>query len=779
MPLGEQKPRRNAPCVEPGLPAPIARKQIRVSGIVQGIGFRPFVYRLAQRFQLDGWVQNTSEGVQMEVEGNPGAIDSFLQALAGEPPPFAHIEAIAVTELEPVGETGFTILKSAAEDDQFVLVSPDLATCADCRSDFTDPENRRFGYPFTNCTNCGPRYTIIRDIPYDRHRTTMVAFRMCAACQAEYDDPAGRRFHAQPNACGVCGPSLTLEAGGSAGESREIIGQAQRLLSAGQVLAIKGLGGFHLACDAENDAAVRQLRERKRRSDKPFGLMAPDLPAIERFCFVSDTDRAALLSVERPIVILPRRVPSLISPAVAPGNNTLGVMLPYTPLHHLLFDGAPYRVLVMTSGNMSEEPIVTGNDEARERLGNVADTFLFHDRDIYMRTDDSVVRTFEGQPRVLRRSRGYAPLPIDLGSEMTEVVACGAGLKNTFCLTKGRYALLSQHIGDLENYETLEFFRETLEQMKRLFRVKPRVAAYDLHPGYLSTRFALELDGVEKIGVQHHHAHVAACMAENHLSGKVIGVAFDGTGYGTDGHIWGGEFLIADLADFERRAHFRYVPLAGGDQAIREPWRAALSYLMETFGAERPWLDLPLGHEIPAKKLEFVETMIRRRVNTVQTSSCGRLFDAVASILGLRHEVSYEGQAAIELEMAAYEGIDESYPFEIEDGDPWQVDMRPAIRSIVGDLRGGVPVGVISARFHNTVAAVVTEVCARLRQTEKLNRVCLSGGTFQNVYLLTRALAGLRGNGFEVFLHSRVPANDGGVSLGQAVVASHKAERVK
>jgi hydrogenase maturation protein HypF len=779
VPQGEEKPRRNAPCVEPGLPVPIARKQIRVSGIVQGIGFRPFVYRLAERFRLHGWVQNTSEGVQMEVEGNLEAIDSFLQGLAGEPPPFAHIEEIAVTELPPSGETGFAILQSAEEDGQFVLVSPDLATCEDCRSDFTHPENRRFGYPFTNCTNCGPRYTIIRDIPYDRHRTTMAAFQMCPACQAEYDDPAGRRYHAQPNACGVCGPSLILEPGEPAGGSAEIISEAQRLLAAGQVLAIKGLGGFHLACDAENDTAVRQLRERKRRSDKPFGLMAPDLETIEQFCFVSDADREALLSVERPIVILPRRIPSLTSSAVSPGNKTLGVMLPYTPLHHLLFDGATYRVLVMTSGNMSEEPIMTRNDEARERLGGVADAFLFHNRDIYMRTDDSVVRSFEGQPRVLRRSRGYAPLPIDLGAAMPEVLACGAGLKNTVCLTKGRYALLSQHIGDLENYKTLQFFRETLEQMKKMFRVKPRVAAYDLHPNYLSTRFALELDGVEKIGVQHHHAHVVSCMAENHLNGKVIGVAFDGTGYGLDCQIWGGEFLIAGLADFERRAHFRYVPLAGGDQAIREPWRAALSYLMETFGAERPWLDLPPGREIAAKKLEFVETMIRRRVNTVQTSSCGRLFDAVASILGLRHEVSYEGQAAIELEMIACEGVGESYSFEIEDGEPWQVDMRPAIHSIVDDVRRGVPAGVISARFHNAVAAVVTEVCGRLRKAEKLNRVCLSGGTFQNVYLLTRALAGLRGNGFEVFLHSRVPANDGGVSLGQAVVASHKAERVK
>ena len=761
------------------MPASIARKQIRITGIVQGIGFRPFVYHLARRFQLHGRVVNTSEGVLVEVEGSPDALAHFIQGLACEHPPFAQIEDTAVADLEPTGETGFAIAPSTEEESQFALVSPDLATCEDCRRDFADPQNRRFGYPFTNCTNCGPRYTIIRDIPYDRPMTTMAGFRMCPACQAEYDDPGDRRFHAQPNACPACGPRLTLTPGGTDGEAREIIGEARHRLADGQILAIKGLGGFHLACDAENDAAVRRLRERKRRSDKPFGLMAPGLPAVEQFCIVSEADRQALLSVQRPIVILPSRPGANLSPAVAPNNNTLGVMLPYTPLHHLLFAGSAYRVLVMTSGNMSEEPIVTQDGEACERLGLIADGFVLHDRDIYMRVDDSVVRSFEGETRVLRRSRGYAPYPIDLGAELTEVLACGAELKNTFCLTKGRYAFLSQHIGDLENYETLEFFRETLERMKTLFRVDPRVVAYDLHPNYLSTRFALELEGVKKIGVQHHHAHVAACMAENHLRDQVIGVAFDGTGYGTDGQIWGGEFLVADLCGFERRAHFRYVPMAGGDQAIREPWRVALSYLIETFEEQRAWPELPLWADIPKKKLELVQTMIRRRVNTIQTSSCGRLFDAVASILGLRHEVNFEGQAAIELEMAACEGIDDRYLFDIGNSEPWQVDTRPVIRGIVDDLRRGSRSGVISAKFHNTIAEVIAEVCTRVRQAVNLNQVCLSGGTFQNVYLLTRALTALRTCGFEVFAHSKVPTNDGGVSLGQAAVASQKVKRIE
>jgi len=726
--------------------------------VVQGVGFRPFVHHLAQGMGLAGYVLNSSAGVTVEVEGTAAEVDRFAERMRSEAPPLAHIEEMAVTEIDPLGERGFVIRESCAEEGEFALVSPDVATCADCYRDFTDPANRRYGYAFTNCTNCGPRYTIIRDIPYDRPHTTMAGFRMCPACRAEYDDPANRRFHAQPNACPECGPQLSAP-----------IGEAQQRLAAGEIVAVRGLGGFHLACDPRNDTTVRRLRERKRRSDKPFALMARDLAAVEAFCVLSGEDRRTLESSRRPIVILPRRPESDISAAVAPGNRTIGVMLPYTPLHHLLFAGAPYDALVMTSGNLSEEPIVTANEEARERLRPLADWFLLHDRDIYMRADDSVVRTFEGRERVLRRSRGYVPQAIDLGMQMAEVLACGGELKNTFCLSKGRYAVLSQHIGDMQNYETLIFFEETLANLKKLFRAAPRAVAYDLHPGYLSTQYALRIPDLEKIGVQHHHAHIASCMAENGLRGPVIGVALDGTGYGTDGRIWGGEFLIADYAGFARRAHFRYVPLAGGDAAIRQTWRPALAYLADTFGGGAEFSDLAPWRDVPEVQRRVVRSMIAHRVNTVDTSSCGRLFDAVASIVGLRQQVNYEGQAAIELEMIAVADVADAYPFEIEAD---AVDFRPLIGCIVADVRAGTPAPVIAARFHNTVADAVVEVCVRLRAEELLNRVCLSGGTFQNMKLLGRTLAGLRGAGFDAYIHAQVPPNDGGIALGQAVIAA-------
>ncbi len=559
------------------------------------------------------------------------------------------------------------------------------------------------------------------------------------------------------------------------------IAEVRRLLRDGRILAIKGLGGFHLACDPLNENAVRLLRERKKRSDKPFALMIPDVAAAERFCIVPPEARAALESPGRPIVILTRRDDSGLTDALAPGNKTLGLMLPYTPLHFLLFGDAleqppEFPALVMTSGNMSEEPIVTSNREAAQRLGRVADAFLFHNRDIHTRVDDSVIRIFEGQERVLRRSRGYAPFPVSLGFPMAEILACGAELKNTLCLTKEHHAFLSQHIGDLENYETLVFFKETLERMKDLFRIAPRVVAYDLHPAYLSTKFALDLEGAEKIGVQHHHAHVASCMAENGITEKVIGIAFDGTGFGTDGKIWGGEFLVADFSGFERRAHFRYIPLAGGDQAVREPWRLALSYLLDTFGARLGSLDLPLLARVPSKRLATVRSMIEHGINTVQTSACGRLFDAVASIAGVRDEVNFEAQAAIELEMTALEGVEAAYPFDMSAGEPWQIDMRPAIETIVKDVLARRPRGWIAAAFHNTVAAIIVDVADRIRSADGIDRVCLSGGTFQNVYLLKRALAALRGRNFDVFLHAQVPPNDGGISLGQAVIANRAIE---
>ncbi len=541
--------------------AALIRKRIRVRGIVQGVGFRPFVYNLAHQLGLAGYVLNSSAGVTIEIEGGSASVSSFIARLRNSPPPLAQIEEFLVAELEPVGDDAFVIRHSEAEPGEFVLVSPDVATCDDCWRDFGDRANRRYGYPFTNCTNCGPRYTIIQDIPYDRPATTMAKFRMCALCQAEYEDPSNRRFHAQPNACAECGPSLALVANDGSFPQPEdfapantsaILHRVRDLLREGKIVAVKGLGGFLLACDAENDDAVRTLRTRKRRSDKPFALMSRDIAAVETFCEVTPEERDSLVSPRRPIVILRRRDDASLPSEIAPGNNSIGVMLPYTPLHYLLFSDSPdepsqFRALVMTSGNISEEPIVTSNEEAWQRLREVADWFVFHDRDIYMRADDSVTRVFEQRERVLRRSRGYVPHPVDLGIELQEILACGAELKNTFCLTKGRYAILSQHIGDLENFETLVFFEETLANLKKLFRVEPRAVAHDLHPQYMSTQFAQRLALEPKIGVQHHHAHIASCMAENHLSGKVIGVAFDGTGYGTDGKIWGGEFLVADF----------------------------------------------------------------------------------------------------------------------------------------------------------------------------------------------------------------------------------------
>jgi hydrogenase maturation protein HypF len=736
------------------------RQQIRVRGIVQGVGFRPFVYNLAGKLGLAGYVLNSSAGVLIEVEGEPSQIERFVRELSENPPPLAQIEEIAVASLTPAGSAAFEIRESLDEPGHLAPVSPDVSTCLDCLRDVQTPGNRRFGYAFTNCTNCGPRYTITRMIPYDRPLTTMACFAMCERCLREYEDPTNRRFHAQPNACPDCGPALTLS-----------IEQARELLREGRIVAIKGLGGFHLVCDPFNDAAVRQLRERKKRSDKPFALMVPDVAAAEKLCFASDAERAALTSIRRPIVILERRSDSPLSPALAPGNNTLGVMLPYTPLHHLLFDES-CRALVMTSGNLSEEPIVTGNREAAARLQSVADAFLFHNRDIHTRVDDSVARVFAGQERILRRSRGYAPHPVTLGFPVAEILACGAELKNTFCLTKDHYAFLSQHIGDLENYETLVFYRETLDRMKQLFRIAPAAVAYDLHPQYLSTKLALEMTDCRQIGVQHHHAHIASCMAENGIEGKAIGVAFDGTGYGTDGKIWGGEFLIADFAGFERRAHFRYIALAGGDRAVREPWRLALSYLLDTFGAHVDSLDLPLFRRVASKKIATVRSMIERRINTVETSAAGRLFDAVASIVGVRDEVNFEAQAAIELETCALPGVDAVYPFELEEDVLWQIDVRPMIERIIRDVLAAKPTGWISAAFHNTVAAIIGEVCLRLRSAEGIDSVCLSGGTFQNVYLVERTVAGLRANGFQVFLHSKVPPNDGGISLGQAVIAN-------
>ncbi len=762
-------------------PTVVVSREIRIRGIVQGVGFRPFIYNLAQSTGVAGSVRNSSSGVTIVIEGLEQDVDRFLHLLPLQPPPLAKIEEITISDTAPTGATCFSIDESVTDDAEFVLVSPDVATCDECWKEVTDPRNRRYAYPFTNCTNCGPRYTIIQDIPYDRPLTTMAAFHMCAECEAEYHDPANRRFHAQPNACPVCGPQLCLvKAVNSAAEcSRagqvEILSDVRRLLHEGEIVAIKGLGGFHLACDAGNEQAVNLLRSRKKRSDKPFALMARDINAAGELCELSQADRELLLGPAHPIVIMKRREDAALAGGIAPGNNTIGLMLPYMPLHLFLFGADPnvpaeFKALVMTSGNISDEPIVTSNEAAWQQLADVADWFLFHDRGIHMRVDDPVATAIEGKPRILRRSRGYAPHPIDLGSPTAELLACGAELKNAFCVTKGHYAILSQHIGDTNNYETLQFFEETLANMKKLFRVEPRAVAHDLHPLYLTSRYASRL-ALPQIPVQHHHAHVISCMAENAIEGKVIGVAFDGTGYGTDGQIWGGEFLVADESGFERRAHLRYVPLPGGDTAVRQTWRSALSCLYESFGSEMP-AHLPFLHRIEESQLSIVQRMLQRQINTVMTSSCGRLFDAVAALVGIRNEATFEGQAAIELECAALSGIEESYPFDIDSSEPALIDMRAMVRSIVLDIQQQQLTGVIAAKFHNTVAAIIGEVCRRIRATDHLNRVCLSGGAFQNRYLLARAVRLLRTAGFELFLHSRVPPNDGGIALGQAVIAN-------
>src|SRR5208283_3059993 len=651
----------------------LVRKAIEVSGIVQGVGFRPYIYRLAGERKLAGSICNTAAGVSIEVQGPPLAVDDFLAHLPAEAPPLARITDITVREIPCNGESEFRIVTTHRGEPVSTLISPDVAVCADCLREMFDPADRRYRYPFINCTNCGPRFTIVRNIPYDRPFTSMAAFTMCPTCRAEYEDPLNRRFHAQPNACWKCGPQVELwDSEGKRIEAADPIAETVVRLQLGDVVAIKGLGGFHLACDATNAEAVRTLRERKRRIEKPFAIMVPDLGAAEQFCEVDDAARQLLLSPQRPIVLLRRREQTLIADDVAPFNRYLGVFLPYTPLHHLLCADGRFTALVMTSANLSEEPICITNDEAVRRLRGVADCFLVHNRDILLRCDDSVIRVSGGRPRQLRRSRGFVPVPVFLSEDGPSVLAVGGELKNTICLTNGRHAFLSQHIGDLENAESYSFFEEAIEHLQRILEITPLAIAYDLHPNYFSTRWALAQSELPQIGVQHHHAHIASCMAENHLEGRVIGFALDGTGYGTDGRIWGAEVLLADYSSFERAAHLAYVPLPGGEAAIREPWRMALSYLVHHFGSDFV-CGLPFVAGVPQQKLNVLFRMMEQGINSPLTSSCGRLFDAVGALAGIRREVNYEAQAAIELEMAIGDSCDESaYPFElIADSESW------------------------------------------------------------------------------------------------------------
>jgi hydrogenase maturation protein HypF len=751
------------------------RRHITVEGIVQGVGFRPFVYGLARRRELAGYVNNDARGVTIEVEGEPETLEDFLYILREQPPPLAQIERVVWQPVALHGESTFVIESSHSDAEKHAFISPDVCVCDDCLREMNDPRDRRYRYPFINCTNCGPRFTIIKDVPYDRPFTTMAAFPMCADCAREYSDPADRRFHAQPNACPACGPHVALENW----EEHAAIERAARLLKAGKIVAIKGMGGYHLACDAMNESAVQQLRTRKHRFDKPFALMVADVESARALCEIDEVEAELLASRQRPIVLLRERKPRQVADQVAPKEKNLGLLLPYTPLHFLLLDAFGVlgkeqpAVLVMTSGNQSDEPIAYLDEEARERLAHIADAFLTHDREIYMRCDDSVARVVKNCEVLIRRSRGYAPQPIRAPLEYRmPILAVGAHLKNTFCLGKNHHAFLSHHIGDLENVETLRSFTEGIEHFQRLFDVQPQVVAHDLHPEYLATKYAMEIASSQSwpsIGVQHHHAHIAAVTGEHGVSTPVIGAAFDGTGYGADGTLWGGEFLVCDWKNFERIAHLQTLPLAGGEAAIHQVWRLAAAWLHQTFGDEFTALEIDFVERLNRAAWQVLRQMLDKKMNCPRSSAMGRYFDAVAALLGVRDVVNYEAQAAIELEMLADGKCVAEYPFALESDGVLRLDET--LRGIVDDLRRGEKSGVIAAKFHNTIAALTAHVCEQIRSERNLEKVALGGGVFQNALLLQRTLDALQARGFEVLTPTQLPFNDGAISFGQAVVA--------
>ncbi|MGH2718167.1 MAG: carbamoyltransferase HypF [Actinomycetota bacterium] len=799
---------------ETGSPAvtPMAERRVRVvvTGIVQGVGFRPFIYNLAVGLGLSGFVRNDPQGVTIEIEGPADSVGALLSELALRPPPLAQIESLQTEERELSGApgAGFAIVASEAGGERIALVSPDVATCAECLAEIRDPEARRAGYAFTNCTNCGPRFTITTDIPYDRPNTTMATFAMCPACRAEYEDPANRRFHAQPIACAECGPAVAMavasgpEAMGAA-SGPEAIRACARALAGGAVVALKGLGGYHLACDATNEAAVTALRSRKVREEKPFAVMAGSLEALGAVCSIGPDEAALLSGHRRPIVLLSR----LASPAVvlakgvAPRNRCVGALLPYTPLHHLLLDAFSSAqggegILVMTSGNRSDEPIAYEDGDAAERLGSIAQVALTHNRPIHMRCDDSVTRVFRGEEYLIRRARGYAPEPLHVDRPFPmPVLAVGAELKHTFCLGARGRAFVSHHIGDLENYETMRSFVEGVAHYCRIFSISPDAVAYDLHPEYLSTKWALDqvsgeaepppgiaLEGCELVGVQHHHAHIASCMADNGIGGEVIGLALDGTGWGSDGTLWGCEVLVAGLTSFRRAGHLRTLPLPGGAAAIKEPWRMAAVYLQAAFGLpEAAGLALPFVRETGGRWARVLE-LAAKGINAPVCSSAGRLFDAAAALAGLRSTVVYEGQAAIELEQASDPFERSAYPCPVlapgpAGGNGLVIDGVALVGALAEDLVSGAPLPLAGARFHNGLAQALVECCQQVREATALTQVALSGGTFQNLLLLEAVTAGLEDAGFAVYRHKRVPANDGGISLGQAAVAAARIER--
>jgi hydrogenase maturation protein HypF len=746
------------------------RIAIDVRGIVQGVGFRPFVYRLATRLSLTGIVQNSARGVQIEIQGTSDNIELFLNQLQSQPPPLAQIISVKSSEIPQKESSEFSIIKSQAISDRKTLISPDIATCHDCLDEFNSSDNRRYHYPFTNCTNCGPRYTIIKDIPYDRPFTTMSTFNMCPDCQKEYDDPGDRRFHAQPNACAVCGPQLILIKDGIEQNVDQVQNTIESLLS-GNIAAIKGLGGFHLAVDATNEEAVRQLRLRKHRFEKPLALMVKDIESAQKIVEIDETRRKVLLSLQRPIILCPRKQDSSIAPSVSLDNDWLGIMLPYSPLHELLFLDDSLKYLVMTSANISEEPICYKNQECLNRMEEIADLYLIHDRDIHIRCDDSVQQVFGSEPVFLRRSRGYAPRPVLLKENGTSVLAVGAHLKNTICITRENFAFVSQHIGDLENLETLAVFKQTIEHIQRLNQINPSAVIHDLHPEYLSTKWVLENYTENVYAIQHHYAHTLSVMAEYGISEPIIGVSLDGTGFGTDDTIWGGEILICDTDTFTRKAHLEYHLMPGADRAIKEPWRMAAGYILadEDLGFDT-CIKLFPDRE---KDLKIIAQMIAKNINSPATSSCGRLFDAVAAVLGIREQVNYEGQAAILLESQARK-VDERSQIKIgdiefiEDDQTFILSSKSLIRNIISEKLSASRIDQLSRAFHTALVAGLFKSVIKINEESKINKVALSGGCFQNMILLTELKDKLEHAGFQVYINREVPANDGGISLGQA-----------
>jgi len=762
---------------------------ITIQGVVQGVGFRPFVYNLARELGIRGFVSNTSEGLIIQAEG-PG-LDLFIDRIRQQAPPLSRIEQLEIAPSEPCGYADFSIRESR-NGSSFTLLSPDISVCDACLVELFSKTNRRYRYPFINCTNCGPRYSITRSVPYDRQNTTMHVFDLCDDCAAEYHDPADRRFHAQPNACSVCGPKVSLlDAFGNRVDRSDPVGHAAELLKQGGIVAVKGLGGFHIACDVMSHESVALLRQRKRRSNKPFALMSGDLSFIRQCCEMDATEEELLTSPQRPVVLLRKKEKNNLPDEISPGNAYIGFMLPYTPLHYLLFIGnngeSRFPALVMTSGNLSEEPIIHTNEEAVRKLAGIVDAFLVHDREIFMRLDDSVLRVMERSGRsteqnvpavsFIRRSRGYAPEPVPLLEDGPSVLGCGADVKNTFAMTRKKYAILSQHIGDMENYETVQFFEETLRNLGDVYRVVPELVAYDLHPRYLSSSWAQEYgkkNGIPLIGIQHHYAHIGSVMAEHGLSGKVVGVAFDGTGYGTDGTLWGGEFLIAHSRGFRRAGHLKCIPLPGGEAAVREPWRVAVSYLRDAFGTKdflRHIEPTGLCDRIGSKAIEDVLKITENEVFSPYSSGAGRLFDAVSSIMGACDLNTFEGEASMALESLALKDVDEEYPVDIHFGDDIEVDFSYGMLSIVEDLRRGTDRRVMAAKFHNTVASAIIRIVIKLALMNNIRMIALSGGVFQNLYLAEKVVGGLQAEDFAVYLNEQVPCNDAGIALGQAYLA--------